>query len=45
MEDYFYVTRDFYDTHYHLLTPQAYGNTEKWLRDLAVQMAADGLAQ
>lgn len=43
LEDYFYVTRDFYDTHYHLLTPQAYGNTEKWLRDLAAQMEADGL--
>lgn len=43
LEDYFYGTRDFYDTHYHLLTPQAYGNTEKWLRDLKEQMAADGL--
>ena len=43
LEDYFYGTRDFYDTHYHLLTPQAYGNTEKWLRDLAARMAADGL--
>lgn len=45
LEDYFYGTRDFYDTHYHLLTPQAYGNTEKWLRDLTARMAADGLTQ
>lgn len=45
LEDYFYVTRDFYDTRYHLLTPQAYGNTEKWLRDLAARMEADGLAR
>ena len=43
LQDYTYVTRDFYDTHYHLLTPQAYDNTRKWLRDLGAQMAADGL--
>ncbi len=43
LEDYLYVSGDFYDTHYHLLTPEAYQNTEKWLHDLEAQMIRDGL--
>lgn len=43
LEDYLYVSADFYDTHYHLLTPMAYQNTEKWLQDLEIQMIRDGL--
>jgi len=43
LADYLYASADFYDTHYHLLTPAAYRNTEKWLRDLELQMVRDGL--
>lgn len=45
LSDYLYASRDFYDTHYHLLTQHAYRNTEKWLRDLKAQMQLDGLAE
>ena len=41
--DYLYHDSDFYDTHYHLLTPQAYQNTERWLHDLEARMRLDGL--
>ncbi len=43
LEDYLYCNEDFFDTNYHLLTPQAQENTRKWLRDLRAQMALDGL--
>lgn len=45
LSDYLYTSRDFYDTHYHLLTQHAYKNTEKWLRDLKTQMQLDGLTE
>lgn len=45
LQDYIYTARDFFDTHYHLLTQHAYQNTEKWLRDLKTQMRLDGLAE
>ena len=43
LEDYVYHAGDFYDTNYHLLSGPAGENTEKWLRDLTVQMVRDGL--
>ena len=43
LQNYLFESRDFYDTHYHLLTPQAYRNTDQWLNDLEKQMLADGL--
>lgn len=45
LSDYLFASRDFYDTHYHLLTQHAYRNTEKWLRDLKAQMQLDGLLE
>lgn len=33
--DYLYNDADFYDTVYHMLTPAAQQNTERWLRDLS----------
>jgi hypothetical protein len=38
LQDYLYTSRDFYDTHYHLLTPQAYHNTEQWIKDIERQL-------
>ena len=38
LQDYLYTSRDFYDTHYHLLTPQAYRNTEQWIADIERQL-------
>ena len=38
LQDYLYTSRDFYDTHYHLLTPQAYRNTEQWIKDIERQL-------
>lgn len=43
LADFLYVHEDFYDTNYHLLTKQARENTAIWIRDLQVQMKADGL--
>ena len=43
LEDFLFVTSDFYDTNYHLLSKQAKANTAVWIRDLQTQMAADGL--
>lgn len=43
LEDFLFVTSDFYDTNYHLLSKQARANTAVWIRDLQAQMAADGL--
>lgn len=43
LEDYLYQNSDFYNTNYHLMTEAAVRNTEKWLRDLQVQMEHDGL--
>lgn len=43
LEDYLYQDSDFYDTNYHLMTEAAARNTEKWLRDIRVQMEQDGL--
>lgn len=43
LSDYLYHQSDFYDTNYHLCTVPARENTARWLRDLTVQMAADGL--
>lgn len=45
IQDYLYHNEDFYDTNYHLLSVSARENTKKWLRDLFVQMEADGLLQ
>ncbi len=43
MEDHLYGHQDFYDTHYHLLSPQVKENTALWLQVLIPQMTQDGL--
>ncbi len=41
--NYLFHEEDFYDTNYHLLSEPAALNTAAWMRDLAAQMAKDGL--
>ena len=43
LEDFLYVSTDFYDTNYHLLSKQAKANTALWLEDIREQMVKDGL--
>lgn len=43
LEDFLYVTTDFYDTNYHLLSKQTKANTAIWLEDIREQMVKDGL--
>jgi hypothetical protein len=40
-----YEQEDFFDTNYHLLTPETRENTALWLRDLKEQMIRDQLWQ
>lgn len=43
LSEYLYRNGDFYDTNYHLLSDAARENTARWIRDIRMQMAADGL--
>ena len=43
LADFLVTNADCYDTNYHLLSKQAVEQTALWLRDLRMQMAADGL--
>lgn len=45
LRDYLYAQEDFYDTNYHLLSPETRENTALWLRDLKAQMILDQLWQ
>jgi hypothetical protein len=45
LRDYLYEQEDFFDTNYHLLTPETRENTALWLRDLKEQMIRDQLWQ
>lgn len=45
LRDYLYEQENFFDTNYHLLTPETRENTALWLRDLKEQMILDQLWQ